>query len=155
MQDRDSWSLPPPAVDQALGHLLPRSAGSIVREVFYGAERFDQLLRRTGLPRSVLSQQLERLVAARVLEKAPYREAGARSRDAYRLTERGRGLGVVLVAMLDWSRRWLLDEGEPGVLPVHTGCGAVVHADLSCERHHTGLSIGEVEAAVGPGATRA
>ena len=154
MEDRDGWLLSPDGVDEALQHLTPRSAGAIVREAFYGAERFEEFIRRTGLPRSVLAQQLDRLVSMNVLERTPYRVEGTRTRHSYRLTERGRALGSTLIALMDWSQRWLLPDTEPGVLPLHAGCGATVHIDLHCTAGHTGLDIDVVVAAAGPGATR-
>lgn len=154
MKDRDDWQLTPDGVARALAHLMPRSAGTVVREAFYGATRFDELLRRTGLPRSVLATQLESLTANGMLVKVPYREAGDRVRQEYRLTERGRSMGVALVALIDWSRRWLPEQPSPGAEPVHVGCGAVVHAALECEAGHAHLDIADVEAVVrtpGPG----
>lgn len=153
MKDRDDWQLTPDGVARALAHLMPRSAGAVVREAFYGATRFDEFLRRTALPRSVLATQLESLTRNGMLVKAPYREAGDRAREEYRLTERGRSMGVALVALIDWSRRWLPEETAPSAQPVHVGCGAVVHAALRCEAGHDDLEIADVEAVVVPGAT--
>lgn len=153
MDDRDEWQLQSDGVEQALDHLMPRSAGVIVREAFYGTARFDDFLRRTGLTRSVLSTQLERLSRIGILERVPYRVEGERGRSEYRLTERGRELGSALVALVDWSRHWLPAD-PPSVVPVHRGCGAPVHASLQCEAGHGDLHISQVEAAFGPGAHR-
>ena len=47
--DRDDWDLTPDSVQRAIEHLVPASAGKVVREAFYGTRRFDEFVRRTGL----------------------------------------------------------------------------------------------------------
>jgi DNA-binding HxlR family transcriptional regulator len=111
--DRDAWNLDPDSVQRALDALAPRSAGRIVREAFYGTRRFDDFARRTGLTPAVLAARLRDLVEHGVLERSEYREPGRRTRQEYRLTAKGRDLGVALVALLDWADRWLPGPGGP------------------------------------------
>ena len=75
----------------------------VLREVFNGIRRFDDMQRRTGAPRQVLSDRLGRLVTDGILNKVPYREAGQRARSEYRLTEKGIDLFPVIVALLEWG----------------------------------------------------
>ena len=152
--DRDAWDLTPDSVQRALDHLLPASAGKVVREAFYGTRRFDDFVRRTGLTAPVLSARLRELEASGVMEKRPYREPSQRTRHEYLLTEQGRDLGTAIVAMLGWADRWLPAPAGPTVTLEHRGCGAAVHADLACEAGHRGMGITEVTAAPGPGARR-
>lgn len=79
----------------------------ILREAFYGVMRFADMQADIGVPRSILTSRLSKLVEAGLLERFKYREDGARARQAYRLTERGRQLGVVFLAMKQW---W--DDGD-------------------------------------------
>lgn len=81
----------------------------ILREAFYGVARFADMQEDTGVPRSVLSNRLTRLVEAGLLTRFDYHEDGARPRQGYELTERGRGLAVTFLAMKQW---W--DEGQAG-----------------------------------------
>lgn len=155
MQERDDWQITPDGVEGALANLMPKSAGAIVREAFYGATRFDQFLRHTSLPRSVLATQLEKLVVGEMLVKVPYRAPGERVRQEYRLTERGRDMGTAMVSLIDWSRRWLSTDTGPAAEPAHTGCGALVHSSLYCEAGHTSIDIADVEAVVGPATKKA
>src|SRR5450756_404279 len=60
----------------------------LLREVNNGVRRFEPLQRRLGAPRAVLAARLAHLVEAGLLERAPYREAGQRTRFEYRLTQR-------------------------------------------------------------------
>src|SRR5829696_9090325 len=58
----------------------------VLRDAFNGVRRFDDLQRRLGAARTVLSARLAALVEAGVLDRVPYREAGQRERAEYRLT---------------------------------------------------------------------
>src|ERR1700761_5902807 len=91
------------AIGATVGILGERPSFLVLREAFNGVRRFDDMQRRTGMPRQVLSQRLARLVAEGLLRKVPYREDGQRSRDEYRLTDKGLDLYPVLVALMEWG----------------------------------------------------
>lgn len=149
---RDEWDLTPDSVQRALDHLVPASAGKVVREAFYGTRRFDDFVRRTGLTAPVLSARLRELESSGVMEKRPYREPSQRTRHEYLLTAQGRDLGTAIVALLEWADRWLPAPAGATVTLEHRGCGAPVHATLGCEAGHRDLEIVEVDALPGPGA---
>ena len=75
----------------------------VVRDAFRGRTRFSEFRDSLGAPSDVLSNRLGKLVDAGVLEKRAYREQGARERSSYHLTEKGRGLAVVLGALVQWT----------------------------------------------------
>src|SRR5262249_61579664 len=77
----------------------------VLREVFNGVRRFDDMQRRTGAPRQVLSDRLARLVERGLLRKVPYQERGQRSRQEYRLTEAGPGPVPGVGAPRPWGGR--------------------------------------------------
>src|SRR6266700_2749220 len=83
-----------------------RATFLVLREAFNGVRRFDDMQRRTAIPRQVLSSRLARLAAEGLLRKVPYQEAGQRSRDEYRLTSKGLDLYPVLVALMQWGDRY-------------------------------------------------
>lgn len=122
-------------IDRAMGVLGNRTAMLLLREAFYGARRFEQLVRRVGVTEAVASQRLRELVAAGVLEKQPYREPGQRTRHEYVLTESGAALAPVLIGLLEWGRTYLPDERSRLAL-THDGCGSPVHVALRCEAGH-------------------
>ncbi len=93
------------AIGAAVRILGERSTFLVLREAFNGVRRFGDMQRRTGMPRQVLSQRLARLVTEGMLRKVPYQQAGQRSRDEYRLTDKGRDLYPVLGALLVWGDR--------------------------------------------------
>ena len=102
----------------------------IVRDAYFGIRRFEEFRRRLGIARNVLAARLERLVDAGVLRRQPYQERPLRQE--YRLTERGRELLPVLLALRDWGARWQA-VGDPAVRVEHAGCGAAdVRAVATC-----------------------
>jgi DNA-binding HxlR family transcriptional regulator len=126
----------------------------VLREAFNGVRRFADMQRRTRAPRQVLSDRLARLVAAGLLRKAPYREAGQRVRYEYRLTDKGLDLFPVLVALLEWGNKYAASQDGPMVLLSHRDCGAPVRLLLGCADGHEVRSAREVTPAPGPGARR-
>ena len=93
------WSAENCTIGRALDILGDRWSFIVVREVFQGIRRFDDLTVRTSIPRTVLTDRLRRLVDAGILRREPYREPGARLRHEYRLTDKGFDLYPVLVAL--------------------------------------------------------
>lgn len=76
----------------------------ILREAFYGVRRFSVWRERLGMPRSVLTDRLNRLVTAGLLERRE--TAGAGVRTDYRLTEMGLDMFGVAVMQGQWERKW-------------------------------------------------
>jgi len=142
------------AIGAALEILGERSTFLVLREAFNGVRRFDDMQRRTGMPRQVLSQRLARLVAEGLLRKVPYQQAGQRSRAEYRLTEKGLDLYPVLVALMEWGDRYEVGSEGPQVQLRHRDCGEPVRLQLSCEAGHVVGSAREVTPVPGPGARR-
>jgi DNA-binding HxlR family transcriptional regulator len=126
----------------------------VLREAFNGIRRFDDMQRRTGAPRQVLSNRLSRLVDEGLLRKVPYREPGQRPRSEYRLTEKGLDLFPVIVALLTWGDKYASDSGGPPVVLTHRNCGAHVGLELTCADGHGLASARDVTPVPGPGARR-
>jgi DNA-binding HxlR family transcriptional regulator len=80
----------------------------IVRDVFLGLRRFDELQENLGIARNVLTDRLNRLVDEGILERARYSERPERYE--YRLTDRGRELNVALTALRQWGDKYLSAE---------------------------------------------
>jgi DNA-binding HxlR family transcriptional regulator len=103
----------------------------VLREAFQGVTRFDQLQRRTGAPRSTLTDRLRSMVDEGILYRNPYQSAPRRYE--YRLTGKGLDLYPTAAAAWQWEMRW--SEGEP-IPPrlLHTRCGERTHPVTRCER---------------------
>ena len=126
----------------------------VLREAFNGVRRFDEMQRRTAIPRQVLSDRLARLADEGLLRKVPYRDSGQRRRDEYRLTDKGLDLYPVLVALMEWGDRHAVGPVGPQVLLRHRECGEPVGLQLSCRAGHTLESAREVTPVPGPGARK-
>ncbi|WP_244930052.1 helix-turn-helix domain-containing protein [Nocardioides sp. W7] len=131
-----AWSTANCTLGRSLAVLGERWTLVVLREVFNGVRRFDDIRRHSGIPRQVLSNRLALLVDQEILRRAPYRDDGARERHEYRLTPKGFDLYPVLVAIADWGDRYLADPGGPPVEFAHLDCGGVVRAELVCEHGH-------------------
>ena len=119
----------------------------IVRDAFLGVRRFEDFQKRLGIARNVLTTRLERLVEEGVLERRRYQERP--ERHEYRLTEKGRNLYPVLVALMQWGDRWSPPPGGPPVVLSHHGHEA--HPVLACADCGEPLDPREMQPRPGPG----
>ena len=120
-------------IDRAVQLVGNRTALLLLREIFYGASRFDSLVKRVGVTEAVAAQRLQQLVDIGVLAKEPYREPGQRTRHAYVLTEAGHELLPVLLALHQWGATHAPGSG-PAV--THAGCGETVQVEVRCTAGH-------------------
>src|SRR5581483_1874941 len=94
----------------------------IVRDALLGATRFDEF-RQSGIADNILSARLELLVREGILERRPYQDHPPRYE--YVLTEKGRDLLPIIMALGTWGKKWV----NPAALPpqfLHRRCGAAV-----------------------------
>jgi DNA-binding HxlR family transcriptional regulator len=141
-------------IGAAVAILGERPTFLVLREAFNGVRRFDDMQRRTGMPRQVLSDRLAGLVEQGLLRKVPYRDGGQRRREEYRLTAKGLDLYPVLVALMQWGDRYAVGPDGPQVLLQHRDCGEPVQLQLSCRAGHVLESAREVIPVPGPGARK-
>jgi DNA-binding HxlR family transcriptional regulator len=148
-----AWSTDNCTVGRTMANHGERWTVVVLREVFNGVRRFDDIRRHSGIPRQVLSNRLAELVEQGVLRREPYRpEGGGRTRHEYRPTDKGLDLYRVLVAIAEWGDRYLADpEGAPEEF-AHRDCGARVHPVVECEDGHRVTGPREVVTRPGPGA---
>jgi DNA-binding HxlR family transcriptional regulator len=121
----------------------------ILRDVHLGITRFDELRRDLGISRKVLSERLERLVGHGLLERRSYSQRPPRHE--YLLTQKGRELVDVLLAMMAWGDRWTAGTAGPPLLLRHDACGELTHAEIHCARCNRPLHADEVTIEPGPG----
>ena len=115
----------------------------IVRDIFLGVTRFDDLVEDLGISRNLLTRRLKHLVAKGVPSGRPT----GRGRTV-RLPARpdaGADLIPAILALTAWGDRWAPPaEGRPMAF-LHRTCGAVFEARVTC----SGCG-GEIEAATSP-----
>ena len=117
----------------------------IIRDAVLGARRFEDF-KATGIADNILSARLKKLVDEGILERKPYQEHPARFE--YLLTEKGRGLLPVVVALRSWGKKWT--EGEDTSRVIHKTCGHDVSLKYHCDKCARPLAKGEIEAARRP-----
>ena len=101
----------------------------IVREMFLRTRRFDDFLRLTGMSSHLLSLRLKKLEAQGLTRREPYSERPLRHE--YRLTEKGRDLWTIIIALKQWGDRWLGAQDTP-VQIVHKTCGQITKPQMTC-----------------------
>jgi len=102
----------------------------ILRDVFVGITRFDDLAHDLGISRKVLAARLDGLVAEGILERRPYSEHPPRH--DYVPTEKGSELFPVLLALMAWGDRWTAGSKGPPALVRHHVCGEHATAHVTC-----------------------
>lgn len=94
------------------------------------------------MARNVLAARLEWFVEAGLMERRPGSD-GAPYHD-YVLTEKGRELQPVVVALTYWGDRWAAPDGPP-VRFLHADCGGPVEQHFTCARCGSEVAGDEVE----------
>lgn len=87
----------------------------IVRDALGGPRRFGDFQKNLGLAKNILSSRLRSLVAQGILETAPAAHKtnpGGSAWKDYRLTDKGRALFPILVAMREWGETYQFPDGD-------------------------------------------
>ena len=120
----------------------------IVRDAVLGARRFDEF-KATGIADNILATRLKRLVEEGIFDRRLYQEHPKRYE--YILTEKGRGLGLVLTALRTWGQQWT--RGRDLSRLSHGSSEHNVTAKLFCEdcgRYVTSEELRPSKAKFGP-----
>jgi DNA-binding HxlR family transcriptional regulator len=121
----------------------------ILRDVYAGLSRFDQLATDLGISRNLLTARLGDLVDHGLLERRRYQDHPPR--DDYVLTPAGRDLVPALMAVIAWGDRWVAPKEGPPVLLKHRGCGAVFEPAVACSVCSERITADDVVPRPGPG----
>lgn len=130
-------------VDSVIELFGDRWATLVVRACFTGIHRFDEIQRDAAIATNILADRLERLQKQEILFAKPY--AAHQDRFEYRLTEKGRDLYPVLLAILGWGDHWYADAKGPPLLLTHQTCGHALKLLPACSACGGGLHIGNTE----------
>src|SRR5213595_1721743 len=101
-------------------------------------EQFHSILQ---CPRNLLSERLTKLVEEGILERSEYREPGSRARNEYRMTDMGRELTPILLALMQWGAR-PSSRGTPGAARICTSRSCVPAATRRPDRMTSSSSTG-------------
>lgn len=100
----------------------------VIRELFLGVRRFNDIAMNTGAPRDVLTARLRRLEELGVVARRQYEDRPARYE--YVLTDAGKDLRPVIWALKQWGDEHLMDDPLPLVYE-HT-CGHEFVPQMVC-----------------------
>lgn len=121
----------------------------VLRNIYIGITRFEQLQQSLGMSRKVLAERLRWLTENGVLERRQY--SARPPRYEYVLTDKGVDLVRVLMVMVAWGDKWLAGEAGPPVLYRHHACGQIGHAELHCSACGERMSATDIDVLPGPG----
>ena len=129
-------------IERAADIIGDRWSNLTLSAAYLGIRRFDDIQNELKIATNILSNRLIHLVESGVLSKVLYSEKP--SRYEYRLTDTGRGLFPVMIAMMNWGDEWLSDErGVPFIL-LHSDCGKESHPKVRCSHCNAVLLSHEV-----------
>jgi DNA-binding HxlR family transcriptional regulator len=121
----------------------------IVRDIWMGRTRFDEIQENLGLSRKLLADRLETLVRERIVVRQRYQTRPPRYE--YLLTEKGEELMMVLLSLLNWGDKWTAKKAGPPMLIRHKGCEKPVEAQVTCSECGEPLKADQVLLQPGPG----
>jgi DNA-binding HxlR family transcriptional regulator len=121
----------------------------IVRDLYLGVVRFDDLIEDLGISRNLLTRRLNALRKSGIVERHAYQRRPLRHE--YRLSEAGRDLVPAILALTAWGDRWARPkEGSP-MLFVHKTCGAHFEPQVTCSACGEPVTADTVKTLGGPG----
>lgn len=128
-------------VARALDLVGDRWSLLLVRDAFDGVCRFSDFQRHLGMARNILSDRLAALVGAGVLAVQPASDGSAYQE--YVLTDRGRSLFPLVVALRQWGEQYLFANGEAHSQLLTQDDGAPLAPMLPRDQHGRALSAGD------------
>jgi DNA-binding HxlR family transcriptional regulator len=110
----------------------------VLRELFMGNGRFDELQAQTGATPQMLASRLKKLEASGLVERRPYSERPLRHE--YLLTAMGADFYPVILALRAWGETWCKSEDEGvAVQYTHIPCGQNPGLGTVCR--HCGIEL--------------
>jgi len=78
----------------------------VIRDLFFGKKTFGDFQKSPEhIPSNILAERLKRLESTGIIQKSAYQQRPVRY--AYLLTEKGKDLGTVMKAMVDWGNKYI------------------------------------------------
>lgn len=118
----------------------------IIRDAFFGLQRFDQFHNSLGISRNVLSDRLKKLVQAGVLDKSD-----GPGHPEYRLTKKGRALQPAMLALTHWGDTYMPHPDGDRITFADRNDGKPIKPMGVYAQDGRRLNPEDVEAKLGPG----
>jgi DNA-binding HxlR family transcriptional regulator len=101
----------------------------IIRESLSGYRRFEEFRENLGISRNILTRRLRHLETHGILERRKYQDRPPRYE--YLLTEKGKDLGIAVMALAQWGNRWKIANGKATPVSFHNATtGAPLEARI-------------------------
>lgn len=109
-------------VARAQGIVGDRWTVLVLRELFLGNRRFEEIQVQTQATPQMVASRLKKLESDGLIERRPYSEKPPRHE--YHLTEMGIAFHPVFLALRAWGETWLKSEDEEVAIQyIHVPCG--------------------------------
>lgn len=104
----------------------------VLRELFMGSHRYDEIQAQTGGTPQMVATRLKNLEAEGMVERRLYNERPPRYE--YHLSEKGRAFYPVVLALRAWGETWCKSPQEGlAVVYTHTTCGEPAGLGPACD----------------------
>ncbi|PSL04557.1 HxlR family transcriptional regulator [Haloactinopolyspora alba] len=150
--DRDRFATVACSIARTAGVVADPWTLLVLRDLFLGVHRYEELRRDLGVATNVLADRLDRLTEAGLISRHEYQRAPVRHE--YRLTDAGHDLYGVVLSLMAWGDRHLAPDGPPMLL-THDTCGHDTAPVVACGRCGGELTDADVTVAPGPGGRHA
>jgi DNA-binding HxlR family transcriptional regulator len=119
----------------------------ILRDAFFGVKRFNHFERNLGIAKNILCARLTRLVEEGLMEK---RESAEGAHPEYVLTDAGRDLQPVLLAMTHWGDHYKPNPRGERLVFVERATGKPIRPMSAVSQDGRSLAPEQIKAVTGP-----
>lgn len=138
---RSDWSQRPCSIARGLDAFGDPWSMMVLREIFFGNNRFSTIRDQIRIADAVLSNRLLQLTESGLLERRDY-EGAQRTRAEYVLTQAGADALPILNAMLLWTEKHLEPPSEDAhMYLIHRDCGARSSSAERCDACGAELTV--------------
>lgn len=107
-----------------------RWASLVLRSIFTGLRKFDEILRDTAMASNILSERLSWMVEIGLVEQREYSVSPRRFE--YHLTEKAIDYYPILLMLMRWGDIYYVSPEGPPLLLSHKPCGKDLHTQVTC-----------------------
>lgn len=129
-QLRDQDAQPTSLLDEAAKLMGDRWASLILRSVFTGLNRYDEIRGDTAIATNILSERLSWLIERGVLKQKQYSKNPPRFE--YHLTRKGMDYYPALLFLLQWGDKYFVSPEGPPLILIHKLCGQDLKPVVAC-----------------------
>ena len=138
--NRDKHSILLDHVAQITGD---RWASLVLRSIFTGLRKFDEICEDTAIATNILSERLNWLTEIGMIELSQYSDRPPRYE--YRLTDKAIDYYSILLMLLQWGDRYYVSPEGPPLLLTHKPCGKPLDPQVVCSECDVALKPEDVE----------